>query len=156
MENEEITTANRSYNTEIILRYAEVLLNKAEALAEQNKISEALVELNKVRDRVGLPAKSATDKDAFMKILRKERACEFAGEGLRFWDLRRWGIARETIDGQTLHGHKVTKTPSGLKSYQRVDVDGGNKRIYQERYQYFSLPSGELDNNNLCKDNPGW
>lgn len=156
MENEEITVANRSYNTEIILRYAEVLLNKAEALAEQGEIPAALVELNKVRARVSLPARSASTYDDFMKLLRKERVCELAGEGLRFWDLRRWDLARETIDGKNVHGHMVTKTPAGFKTYTLVDADGGNKRIYQERYRYFSIPAGELNNNKLCVDNPGW
>jgi len=159
MENEEITTSNRSYNTEIVLRYAEVLLNKAEALAEQGDIPEALKTLNLVRQRVGLPAKTvsdAPDKEAFMKILRRERCCELAGEGLRFWDLRRWDLARETIDGKNVHGTLVTKTAGGIKTYKEVDADGGSKRMYQERYRYFSLPSDELNNNHLCEDNPGW
>lgn len=156
MEGEEISTSNRSYNTEIILRYAEVLLNKAEALAEQGDIPGALASLNIVRRRVGLPDKTASDYDSFMKILRNERCCELAGEGLRFWDLRRWDMARETIDGKNVHGHLVTKTASGIRSYKEVDADGGTKRMYQERYRYFSLPSDELTNNHLCVDNPGW
>ena len=159
MEGEEISTSNRSYNTEVILRYAEVLLNKAEALAEMGDIPGALASLNLVRERVGLPKKTNTDApdyDSFMKLLRKERCCELAGEGLRFWDLRRWDLARETIDGKNVHGHLVTKTASGIRSYQEVDADGGTKRMYQERYRYFSLPSDELTNNHLCVDNPGW
>ncbi|MDE5634740.1 MAG: RagB/SusD family nutrient uptake outer membrane protein, partial [Muribaculaceae bacterium] len=70
MEGEEISTSNRSYNTEVILRYAEVLLNKAEALAEMGDIPGALASLNLVRERVGLPKKTNTDApdyDSFMK-----------------------------------------------------------------------------------------
>lgn len=159
MENNTEWTTKQSWMTENILRYAEVLLNKAEALAELDLISDALVPLNEVRKRVGLPAKTvadAPDKDAFMQILRKERICELAGEGLRYWDLRRWKIAHEVIDGQTVHGVKIAKRASGSFSYSQVDCDGGNKRIFQQRYYYFSLPAAELTNNKLCEDNPGW
>lgn len=152
-------TTKQSWTTENVLRYAEVLLNKAEALAELDRIDEALVPLNQVRARVGLPAKTlndAPDKAAFMKILRKERICELAGEGLRYWDLRRWKIAHEVIDGQTVHGVKITRRGTGTLTYDQVDCDGGNKRIFQNRYYYFSIPADELTNNHLCEDNPGW
>lgn len=49
-------------------------------------------------------------------------------------------MAREVIDGKNVHGTLVTKNPSGLKTYKEIDADGGSKRVYQERYKYFSLP----------------
>lgn len=159
MENNSEWTTKQSWVTENVLRYAEVLLNKAEALAELNRIDDALVPLNQVRKRVGLPAKTvadAPDKDSFMKILRKERICELAGEGLRYWDLRRWKIAHEVIDGQTVHGVRIARRASGSFQYTQVDCDGGNQRIFQQRYYYFSLPADELTNNKLCLDNPDW
>ncbi|MCS2437767.1 RagB/SusD family nutrient uptake outer membrane protein [Bacteroides ovatus] len=66
----------------IEMRYAEVLLNLAEALAEQDYAKnqdDALEALNEVRRRVDLPERTtqeAPDKDSFMKLLRKERICE--------------------------------------------------------------------------------
>lgn len=159
MEGEEISTSNRSYNTEIILRYAEVLLNKAEAMAQNGDIPGALTTMNLVRKRVGQPERKTTDApdlNSFMELLRRERCCELAGEGLRFWDLRRWDMAREVLDGKNVHGHLVTMTNTNIVTYQTVDADGGSKRMYQERYRFFSLPSDELNNNHLCKDNPGW
>lgn len=159
MENNKNYTVDGSYNTEIILRYAEVLLNKAEALAELGQIDDALIPLNEVRARVSLPAKTRTDApdyDAFMKLLRKERCCELAGEGLRFWDLRRWGLAQQTIDGQSYHGVRISRRATGSLTYSTVDVDDNTKRIYQSRYDYFSLPADELTNNKLCVDNPNW
>ncbi|MDE5555898.1 MAG: RagB/SusD family nutrient uptake outer membrane protein, partial [Muribaculaceae bacterium] len=159
MENNSEWTTKQSWITENVLRYAEVLLNKAEALAELDRISDALEPLNQVRKRVGLPAKTiadAPDKESFMKILRKERICELAGEGLRYWDLRRWKIAHEVIDGQTVHGVRIARRASGSFQYTQVDCDGGNKRIFQQRYYYFSIPADELTNNKLCLDNPGW
>lgn len=99
----------------IEMRYAEVLLNLAEALAEQDYAKnqdDALEALNEVRRRVDLPERTtqeAPDKDSFMKLLRKERICELAFEGFRYWDLRRWRLAGEVIDGKQAHGTKITK-----------------------------------------------
>ena len=146
----------QSTNTEILLRYAEVLLNKAEALAQLGKITEALVPLNQVRARVGLPAKTAANLDDFMKILRKERICELAGEGHRYWDLLRWELAKEVIDGQAWHGVRISKSSTGSFTYKTVECDGGRTRTFQDRYYRLSLPAAELTNNKLCIDNPGW
>ncbi len=151
--------AEGSYNTDIIIRYGEVLLNKAEAYAQLNKTSEALTALNQVRARVGLPAKTTADamtNDQLMEIIRHERAVELAGEGHRIWDLRRWGLAKAYINGRTVHGHKATQNADGTFKYEIVDADGGRTRIYEDRYDYFSIPVSEQSQNNLCKDNPGW
>lgn len=148
-----------SVNTEICLRYAEVLLNKAEGLAMQGKLEKALVPLNEVRARVKLPAKTLEDAPniaAFMQILRKERVCELAGEGHHYWDLIRWELAKEVIDGQAYHGTKVTMSVTGKKSYKSVDIDDGYVHMFEDRYYRLSLPADELTNNKLCEDNPGW
>lgn len=156
---DEFITKN-SWNTDIILRYAEVLLNKAEALAELDDIDGALDALNEVRERVDLPGKTKTDApdyESFMKLLRKERCTELAGEGLRLWDLWRWRLCTEVIDGQSVHGVKIYLRASGKYRYENdVDADAGQKRIFQNRYYRLSLPASELTNNNLAVDNPGW
>lgn len=151
-----------SYQYDAVLRYAEVLLNKAEAYAQidynQNQ-SKALEALNEVRARVGLPAKTATDapnKEAFMTLLRKERTVELAGEGLRYWDLRRWKLAENVIHGKNASGVKITQNADETFNYEKVNVDGGTPRVFFERYYYFSLPTTEIANNDLCKDNPFW
>ncbi|MDR2147204.1 MAG: RagB/SusD family nutrient uptake outer membrane protein [Tannerella sp.] len=152
----------RSYQYDAVLRYAEVLLNKAEAYAQQDYgqyQSQALNALNEVRARVNLPAKTAADapnKEAFMDLLRKERCVELAGEGFRYWDLRRWRLAESVINGQNVHGTKITKNDDGTFSYERVACDGGTPRIFLERYYYFSLPTAETANNKLCENNPFW
>jgi hypothetical protein len=161
-ENHSSFVTDNSYQYDAVLRYAEVLLNKAEAYAEldYNQYRDrALGALNEVRTRVGLPAKTAADapnKDAFMTLLRKERCVELAGEGFRYWDLRRWKLAEGVINGQNVHGVKITKGDDGTFSYERVACDGGTPRIFLEKYYYFSLPQDELANNDLCKNNPFW
>ena len=150
-----------SYQYDAVLRYAEVLLNKAEAYAEldyNQYRNQALGALNEIRNRVGLPSKTAADapdKDAFMTLLRKERSLELAGEGFRYWDLRRWRMAENVINGQNAHGVKITRSGNTF-SYERVECDGGSPRIFLEKYYYFALPTAELANNKLCVDNPYW
>jgi hypothetical protein len=151
-----------SYQYDAVLRYAEVLLNKAEAYAQLDYIryqSEALGALNEVRERVSLPVKTASDaptKEAFMTILRKERATELAAEGFRYWDLRRWRLAESVINGKNAHGVKITKNSSNVLSYETVAVDGGSTRVFPEKYYYFSLPTAEIANNNLIINNLYW
>lgn len=152
-------TTDGSYNTDIVIRYGEVLLNKAEAYAMLDRIPDALDALNEVRERAKLPARSIKDAmtlDAFMELLRHERCVELAGEGFRIWDLRRWRLAESVINGKNVHGHKITKMSSGRFSYKTVDADGGKKRIFLPHFYYMSLPSSELSQNKLCKDNPIW
>lgn len=151
--------AEGSHNTDIVIRYGEVLLNRAEALAQLGRIPEALTELNKVRARVGLPGKTQADApslDQFMEILRHERCVELAGEGLRIFDLRRWRLAEGVINGKNVHAHKITKQADGSFKYETVDADGGRKRIFLPHYYYLSLPASEVSQNNLCDDNPVW
>lgn len=147
-----------SAQTCILIRYAEVLLNKAEALAElswdQNSV-EALQALNDVRGRVGLPSRQTASKEEFMEFVRYERMVELAGEGFRYWDLRRWRLAEEVINGKNVHGVKITKTDSGF-NYEHVDADNGNKRIFYDRYYHFAIPESERSKNPLCDNNQGW
>ena len=147
-----------SAQTCILIRYAEVLLNKAEALAElswdQNSV-EALQALNDVRGRVGLPSRQTASKEEFMEFVRHERMVELAGEGFRYWDLRRWRLAEEVINGKNVHGVKSTKTDSGF-NYEHVDADNGNKRIFYDRYYHFAIPESERSKNPLCDNNQGW
>lgn len=152
-------TTRHSYQYDAVLRYAEVLLNKAEAYAQLNYDqykNEALEALNEVRRRVNLPDENAPDKDSFMELLRKERCVELAGEGFRYWDLRRWKLAESVINGQNAHGVKITMNDDATLKYEIVESDGGTPRIFLEKYYYFSLPTSETSNNSLCENNPYW
>ncbi|HEA15589.1 MAG TPA: RagB/SusD family nutrient uptake outer membrane protein [Pseudoalteromonas prydzensis] len=100
-----------SLNTPLI-RYSDVLLWKAEALIELDRYDEALVIINRIRERakqstaklqnasiynIGLYTSFDTKQQA-RAALRFERRLELGLEGHRFFDLVRWGIAKETID----------------------------------------------------------
>lgn len=160
--------SNNTFNTDgsdqywIELRYAEVLLNLAEALAQENygtNSAKALAALNKIRTRVDLPPKTiadAPDLSAFMKLLARERMVELAFEGHRFWDIRRWRIAGEVINGKQAHGTKITKKTDGTFTYEIVSCDGPDYRYFPEKYYLLPIPSSEWKNNVLCENNPLW
>lgn len=146
-----------------IIRYAEVLLNKAEALyfSETKKDeTEALRILNEeIRHRVGLPAVSA-DGDALFAAIRQERKVEFAFEGLWYWDLRRWRIAHESYEkggltGYQLHGLMITKDDEGAFHYSYVSVDEADHNFLERLYR-FPLPSSELNNSGAVQQFDEW
>lgn len=142
-----------------IIRYAEVLLNKAEALYMTGKEAEAETIINDdIRARVGLPGISA-EGDDLMAAIRQERKVELAFEGLWYWDLRRWGIAHkaypEGLTGYQVHGFKITKDEDGVFHYTYVSVDDKNRNFSEKLYR-FPLPSDELNNNGLVSQFPEW
>lgn len=141
-----------------VIRYAEVLLNRAEALYKTGKEGEANDIVNKIRDRVGLPALSV-DGEELMAAIRQERKVEFAFEGLWYWDLRRWGIAHEKyplgLSDYMVHGFKITKDEEGNFSYDYISVDDRN-RNYPQRLYRFPLPAAELNNNGSVNQFPEW
>lgn len=79
------------------LRYAEVLLMKAEALNELNDLAGAKTELNKVRNRAGLANTTASTKDDVRLAIWKERRVELAFEHDRWFDLIRTGQAQQAL-----------------------------------------------------------
>lgn len=76
-----------------VFRYAEVLLNLAEAAFELGKTNEALDAINQIRTRAGIAPKTTIDREA----IRHERKVELLFEGHRYWDVRRWRIAEDVL-----------------------------------------------------------
>lgn len=145
---EKLTDLGRGELTFYFMRYAEVLLIQAEAMAEQGQLSAGLEALNKVRRRAGFTKYlTATNTGQLLSLIRRERMVELAFEGHRFWDLRRWGLATSVLNGTHATGVKITKGASGNLSYELVDVDNGRSRIYPEKYNRFPIPIAELQRN---------
>lgn len=132
-----------------IIRYADVLLMLAEAYNENGETGKAVQKVNQVRARVGMPGidsgpswLAAGGQDGMRERIRDERAFELAGEGHRFSDLRRWGIAKEVLDGRK----ELEFTGTTLFS-----------RTFEDRHYLWPVPSEEVINNpNLLPNNPGW
>ena len=96
-----------------IVRYAEVLLNYAEAQNELGNSTDALVALNQIRDRAMVPAITETDQGLLRDLIRAERRRELLFEGQRFYDLHRWGIAAEVLSplGYRVGTHEYWPVP---------------------------------------------
>lgn len=139
----------------IEVRYAEVLLNHAEAANEAGKIAEALKSLNKIRTRAQLPEIKESDGNKLRDIIRKERMIELAFEGHRYWDLRRWRLAENVLKGKRMHGMKITKLADGKWKYERVDCDGLD-RYFDSRYYHFPISQEEIKNNTACTQLENW
>ena len=141
-----------------VLRYAEVLLNKAEACYHLNQSAEANAAVRAIRDRVGLPY---TDKggSALWEAIRQERKVELAYEGLWYWDLRRWGVAHkqypEGLTGYQQHGLKIEDNGNGTYTYTYVSVDDKDRNFPEKMYR-FPMPAAELNNNGAVDQYPEW
>jgi hypothetical protein len=162
------TTATKSF---VLLRYAEVLLNYAEAMNEAYAtpddkptingtpaVYSAREAVNLVRARAGVampPLSLGMSKEDFRIRLRNERRVELAFEEHRFFDVRRWKIA-ETTENMPLMGMKVTSTnpPTNTTfSYEKFVVE---PRVFDASKMYlYPIPETQVIVNNW-QQNPGW
>jgi len=138
-----------STQTWVEIRYAEVLLNKAEAAFRLNKINEARDAMNEVRERVNLPHKSSSGNE-WLNDYRNEREVELAYEGHLFWDMRRWKLAHIEFNNYRCHGFKIT----GDK-YEYIDVDYQDRKFSEKTY-VLPIPDSELANNSLIEQYDRW
>jgi len=160
-------------------RYAEVLLNAAEAAYELGQPAVAAGYLNQVRGRAGITTDLAAADITFDRIVH-ERFVELAFEGLHFFDLKRWRIAHEVLDGTPMDAATITDNigdatkrltqPFGLWPYKYYNPGGANDGTYiykivkpnrvtgADRFQfgnyYSEIGAGILNNNPLIVRNP--
>jgi len=158
-----------------ILRYAEILLNYAEAEARTNGVTQKAVDLlNQVRNRAVTEttnrftlASFATTKDLMTAILN-ERRIEFAGEGRRWADIHR--LAKDpnyfvkTLNGAPGVPAKVNTTNVAANSWNAASGVVPSSIItiaaygYDDRRFLFPIPDSETNTNEKLKSqqNPGW
>ncbi len=129
---------NGGQNT-YLLRYADILLLKAEAENELIGPDNAYSYINLVRERAGLPPLQNMNQEALRLAIRKERATELSFEGHRKYDLLRWGIFVETI--------RNTVEPN-------MQIPRDN---IQEHHKLMPVPQRERDiTNGSISQNPGY
>jgi len=91
----------------MIMRYAEVLLNYVESLIELGDYTnpDVVKYLNEIRNRATMPNVNTAvynTKETLRELVRRERRVELAFEGVRYYDIRRWGIFEKVMNGQVL------------------------------------------------------
>lgn len=145
--------ATRSPKNNIQIRYADVLLMYAEACCESGDLPSAKSALKEVRDRAGLSqfpytaviqGKTVTfndNQDDLRKAIRHERRVELAMEGHRWFDITRWGIAKETMDTYMAGETKEAKELYGT--------------FQKGKHELFPIPSKEIDLSGI-EQNPNW
>lgn len=142
----------------MLIRYADVLLMYAEAMNETGQLNEPVWNqtIGALRERAGftdagaLSFNSSLSQDALREVVRNERRVELAMEGLRIFDIRRWKIAEEVLNGWA-HGAKFDPS-SADDGYIRVNL----RTFDPSKHYLWPIPRDErLINPNLSQ-NPGW
>lgn len=134
-------SVSADYNTNsasvVVLRYADVLLMKAEALNELGYTTDAEEPLYEVRKRAGLVNRSDVEnlsQQAMRDKIRKERRIELAFEGHRWFDLIRWDNGQYALNF--------------LHSIGKVNAS--------QKHLLFPIPQKEIDANPNLKQNTGY
>lgn len=152
-----------SMHTWVLFRYAEVLLNYAEAMNEAygpeatgGLTLTAKKAMDQVRARAGIqmpPLPPGLSKDEMRERIRNERRVELAFEEHRFFDVRRWKIAMQT-ENKPVMAMKVTRNADNTFSYQVVKAED---RTFTERMYLYPIPEVEvLKSKGNITQNAGW
>src|SRR6266513_1139053 len=145
----------------IFFRYAEVLLNYAEASIELNELTDAVNVLNQIRVRAGMPPFSAALGQAALRDeYRNERRVEMAFEEQRFFDVRRWMIAPVALSkvagGINIFLDGTSRTDRTTWHNYRYAVDTVQVRAWNDKMYFMPIRFDELNRNGLLKQNPGY
>ena len=140
-------------NNWIFLRYAEVLLNYAEAQNEAaGPDASVYAAINQVRTRSGQPNLTAGLSQQQMRDkIKNERRVELVFEEDRFWDVRRWKEGM-TYFNAPIYGIQIIKSGSTL-NYSKVLYEN---RMYKEYENVFPIPQFEIDKNPNLTQNTGY
>jgi len=118
------------------LRFADILLMYAEAVTMQARPAEAYAAVNRIRQRAHLAAlPTGYTQEQMMTEIRHQRMIEFCREGLRFYDLRRWGLLEQEI-----------------RNSDKV----GREFFVLRKHELFPIPQAEMDANPKMEQNPNW
>ncbi|MGV3503596.1 MAG: RagB/SusD family nutrient uptake outer membrane protein [Adhaeribacter sp.] len=148
-----------------LIRYAEILLALAEASNELNDQATAYAQLKLIRQRAGiLPGadnsyglKVGMNKEQMRQVIQQERRVEFVFEEHRFWDLRRWKIAEQTLNGLQLLALKTTPLAGGKFKHEELPINHANsKLVFLKPNHLFPIPQSEINRNGNLVQNPGY
>lgn len=136
----------------IEMRLGEMYMNAAEAAFELGETNTALDYVNTIRNRAGMPEFGSVSREK----IRNERQREMVLEQRRYWDLRRWRIAHEVLDGFRTQGVRWEYDWDTQKYNVRTVNAEGRARVFQERQYYLPLGSSRISENPALVENPGY
>jgi len=143
-------------NNKILMRYADVLLMYAEACQANGRFTEAVWNetIRDIRDRAGFTSDGALNYPAgqaenMTEIIRRERRSELALEGLRYFDIVRWGLGSTLLNGP-VYGARMAQSNTQY-------VVAVTWQYRTGRDELWSVPSAEINKaNSLLPNNPGY
>jgi hypothetical protein len=151
------------------IRYAEVLLNYAEACIEENTgsdLADAKTYINMIRKRAGQPNTTAVTQAALRTVVRHERRVELAFENHRFFDVRRWVIGSSAY--HAMHRVDVKYLTPAATSYRKGDGTTWGAAVYSnqplveetgtwiDKCYFLPIYRSEMNKNALLVQNPGY
>lgn len=180
----DINTAQYAGTDWIEIRFAEVILNLAEAAAQIGQVEEAVTLVGQVRKRAGIEAgtngrygiKVGITKDEMVNLILEERQVELAFEGKRFWDMRRYKRLESLYNNNkgtqvliTLKPGKSTPTPAEMVSLPIDDLYNtyftvtltkdklmSRATSYKVDQYFMPIPRTTLTNNYRMTQNNNW
>ena len=147
----------RGTHTWVEFRYAEILMNYAEACIEMGgaDLQKGVDAMNMVRNRAGLPDRVAADQATAREYVRHERNIEFFAEGHRFYDIRRWMIAKDVIED--VFGMRIEHYDNGSHMWKYNKADKADARVFTDnKYYWVPLSRDEMNKAPQLQQNPGY
>lgn len=142
-----------AYRLWTIIRYAEILMNYAEAMNELNgPCAEVYEQLNRIRHRGGITGNvedrtDLTTREAMRNFIHKERTVEFAFEEHRPWDVRRWNCAKEALS-RPIYGVNVATDGTVTRKVAQ-------QRVFEDKMYLYPIPESEEWKTGI-ENNAGW
>ena len=163
VDRSKIMERNYSDTDYMIFRLGEIYLNYAEAAIELGKDADALWAVNELRKRAGVAPRTSITRD----LVRKERKVELAFEGNRYWDLRRWRIAKTelsksmtaltlVLDGSSYVEGAYNPSTAKYKIVLINNVDGVQQVYFDDKHYYLPITLARTANNPNFVENPGY
>ncbi|WP_163323989.1 RagB/SusD family nutrient uptake outer membrane protein [Draconibacterium mangrovi] len=150
-------TVGQYFNNEnawIEMRFAEVVLDYAEACIELNEVEKGMDALNMIRNRAGLPDKMTTDQAEAREWYRHERMVEFFGEGDRWYMIRKWMIAEDVI--KTVHPIKIYHYADGSHEWFYDTSSDADARSWNDANYWLPISRTEINKAPQLQQNPGY
>ena len=106
----------------------------------------------------GITDAELNSRDDMREAIKQERKVEFALEGLRYHDLRRWGDADAAYNTKIIGWNTKARVNNRTGFYTRTiwDSERIQKRVFTQKMYFFPIPQTTLDHNAKLVQNPGW
>ena len=147
---------NQGNNPWIFFRYAEILLNYAEAKYNMEDEATCRQYINMIRSRPGVNMPPITETGtALLTRLQHERQIELCFEEHRWFDVRRWKIAPVVLNTLPKRMDIVKNLTTGVKTYT-INTMQQFTFVFTDKNYLMPIPQTEIDKNPLLKQNPGY